>query len=178
MDETLVHQLRSAYSYFLADENGVVQDGIGRTSATGLRLIMVHAITEEGPLVSLADGGQPIEEGSTGDYHDAMTDKMFEDWLKQRLEPAFKTAFPGEEMILVLDNASCHHSYDAEIRVPVTNTKAYNTDLLRKYKAKSITEKVEKFMDEREWKLIWTPPYMPTFQPIGLFWLHGKQYVS
>lgn len=33
-------------------------------------------------------------------------------------------------------------------------------------------------MDEREWKLIWTPPYMPTFQPIGLFWQHGKQYVS
>ena len=141
MDESFVHQLHgSAYSYFLADENGVVQDGIGRTSGKGLRLIMVHAITKEGPLVGLTDDGQPIEEGwfkkrgngkgkqdpgpmgieqtaemlwqakkSTGDYHDAMTDKMFEDWLKQRLEPAFKAAFPGKKMIFVLENACYHH---------------------------------------------------------------------
>lgn len=41
-------------------------------------------------------------------------------------------------------------------------------------------EKVESFMHGHNWQLIWTPAiqYMPTFQPIELFWQHGKQYVS
>ncbi|CAB1108447.1 unnamed protein product [Ectocarpus sp. CCAP 1310/34] len=33
-------------------------------------------------------------------------------------------------------------------------------------------------MREKGWGLIWTPPYMPTFHPIELFWQHGKHYVS
>lgn len=41
-----------------------------------------------------------------------------------------------------------------------------------------LMEKVESFMHGHNWQLIWTPPYMPTFQPIELFWQHGKQYVS
>ena len=64
MDESFVHQLHgSAYSYFFMDEAGVVQDGVGRTSGKGLRLIMVHAITKDGPLVSLDAEGFPIAEG-------------------------------------------------------------------------------------------------------------------
>lgn len=268
MDESFVHQLHgSAYSYFFTDEDGVVQDGMGRTSGKGLRMIMVHAITKHGPLAECDDKGFPIEEGwfkpkekgkqsrgsmgaektaemlwqakiATGDYHAAMTDKMFMEWLEQRLAPAFKAIFGEKKMILVLDNASYHHGYDAEVGVPETNTKMHNTALLRKYKAKKITvqreepdgaggkrvvnhnfevpkagsfpnsnskcgrgvtaaelalatraffqlkhptklmEKVEVFMHERGWQLIWTPPYMPSFQPIELFWQHGKHYVS
>ncbi|CAN0594969.1 unnamed protein product, partial [Laminaria digitata] len=41
-----------------------------------------------------------------------------------------------------------------------------------------LMEKVESFMHGHNWQLIGTPPYMPTFQPIELFWQHGKQYVS
>ena len=33
-------------------------------------------------------------------------------------------------------------------------------------------------MQGKGWELIWTPPYMPTIQPIELFWQHGKAYVS
>ena len=33
-------------------------------------------------------------------------------------------------------------------------------------------------MQGKGWELIWTPTYMPSFQPIELFWQHGKQYVS
>ena len=33
-------------------------------------------------------------------------------------------------------------------------------------------------MQGKGWELIWIPPYMPSFQPIELFWKHGKQYVS
>ena len=45
MDETLVHQLHgSDYSYFFMDEAGVLQDGMGRTSGKGLRVIMVLSL--------------------------------------------------------------------------------------------------------------------------------------
>ena len=140
-------------------------------------------------------------------------------------------------MIFVLDNASYHHGVDEEARVPETNSKKYNVELLRKFGAKSITvkrkqtapnvgvaefhfevpqeagstfhgvrsvggiskeevaiatreylqlhhptklvERVEAFMQGKGWELIRTPPYiMPTFQPIELFWQHGKVYVS
>ena len=175
---------------------------------------------------------------ATGDYHAAMTDSMFMEWLERRLTPAFKAAFRDKKMILVLDNASYHHGFDSEVGVPESNTKVHNTVLLRKYGAEKITvqreesdgkggkkvvthnfevpesgsfpnsnskcgsgvtaaelalatraffqlrypemlmEKVESFMHRHKWQLIWTPPYMPTLQPIELFCQHGKHYVS
>ena len=49
MDEGFVHQAQgSAYSYFFTDENGVVDDGFGRTTGKGLRMIMVHTIPNMG----------------------------------------------------------------------------------------------------------------------------------
>lgn len=270
MDESFIHQAHgSAYSYFFTDENGVTHDGFGRTSGKGSRMIMVHAITKHGPLVTRDENGVPIEEGwftgekgkagrgsdsfkmrstptaeflwqaklAKGDYHAAMTDRMFMDWLAHRLTPAFRAVFGDKKMILVLDNAPYHHGYDPEVRVPESNSKKYNTDLLRKYGAKKITvkrmvhsgdgrtrevdlrfevppegshfpqarssnglsrdevakatrvffkrvhpmklvERVDAFMQKKGWELIWTPPYMPSFQPIELFWQHGKHYVS
>ena len=41
---------------FFMDEAGVVQDGMGRTSGKGLLVIMVHAVTKDGPLVSRDTG--------------------------------------------------------------------------------------------------------------------------
>ena len=269
MDESFVHQAHaSVYSYFLADKNGEVDSAFGRTTGKGQRMIIVHAITKWGPLVTRVPVSDfPIEEGwfkakpkskgkqggkdfalqdektaeflwqaklAKGDYHAAMTDAMFMEWLQHRLTPAFNEVFPGKKMILVLDNASYHHGCDAEVRVPETNTKKYNVGLLRSYKARSIKverqnengdtlthrfeipqeldssfpnanqeggvsvaevalatrqffqlhhpeklmEKVETFMRCKGWELIWTPPYMPSFQPIELFWAHGKRYVS
>ena len=58
-----VHQAHaSAYSFFPVDSDGVVQDGIGRTTGTGLRMIVVHAITKHGPLAK-QDEGFPVREG-------------------------------------------------------------------------------------------------------------------
>lgn len=64
---------------------------------------------------------------------------MFKDSLTRRRQPAFKGAFPCIEIILVLGNASYHHGYDPEVRVPETNTQAYNTDMPRQYKANGVT---------------------------------------
>ena len=58
------------------------------------------------------------EKSAKGDYHAAMTDTMFMERLEHRLVPAFEAEFPGEKLILVLDNASYHHGRDAEVRVP------------------------------------------------------------
>ena len=45
------------------------------------------------------------------------------------------------------------------------------------YHPDKLLEKVERYMQGKGWELIWIPPYMPSFQPIELFWQHGKQYV-
>ncbi|CAM9882425.1 unnamed protein product, partial [Ectocarpus sp. 4 AP-2014] len=209
MDESFVHQAHgSAYSYFPSDDKGVVQDGIGRTTGKGLRMIMVHAITRHGPLAELQEGF-PIPEFlwqaklATGDYHNAMTDGMFMQWLKHRLTPASDAQFKNKKMFLVLDNASYHHCFDEELKVPETNSKKCNVpaqgslpnanrkngvskeeiaSVTRTYFKKKfpqkLEEKAETYMREEGWGLIWTPPYMPTFQPIELFWQHGKHYVS
>ncbi|CAM9566934.1 unnamed protein product [Sphacelaria rigidula] len=59
-----------------------------------------------------------------GDYHDAMTDKTFMDWLQKCLTPASKKVFGGDKkMILVLDNVSYHHGFDQEVKVPESNSK-------------------------------------------------------
>lgn len=181
-------------------------------------------------------GGQPAAESlwrakqAKGDYHAPMTDVKFMDWLKHHLTPSFEEQFGKDmKMILVLDNASYHHGFDPEVRVPGTNSKKYNTGLLRKngvdkiavmrrvdngnggvkdcefcievpaegaefpqaiskdgvskaevakatrayfeeHDSTKLIERMDKFMQDRRWELTWTPPYMPSFQPVELFW--------
>ncbi|CAB1106130.1 unnamed protein product [Ectocarpus sp. CCAP 1310/34] len=161
-----------------------------------------------------------------------MTDSMFMEWLEHRLNPGYNTIpeFKGKRIILILDNASYHHGFDAEVKVPESNTKKHNVDLLRMFGAQSIrvkrkegeqgvveynfevpTEPGSSFpagnreggvsragvatatreyihlnhperLEQRVGGVVEynfeTPPYMPSFQPIELFWQHGKQYVS
>ena len=38
-----------------------------------------------------------------------------------------------------------------------------------------ILDSVEKMFKEKDWKIIWTPPYCPKLQPIELLWGVGKQ---
>lgn len=66
---------------------------------------------------------------------------MFMGWLEHHLKPAFKKImFPNKKMIYVLDNASYHHGYDPEVEVPETNSEKYNVDLLRNFKAHSLSQ--------------------------------------
>ena len=64
MGEGFGHQLHgSTYSYFPTNDNRHVEDGMGRTSGKGVRLIMIHAITRDGPLTVLdEETGLPMEE--------------------------------------------------------------------------------------------------------------------
>lgn len=44
-------------------------------------------------------------------------------------------------------------------------TRAY----LKKFEPDKLIERVDNFMKDNSWALIWTPPYVPSFQPIELF---------
>ena len=109
--------------------------GISRKSGKGRRLIILHAITEDGPLVERIDGipvddlkwkgdtPHPEERGDgkktaealwmanshSGDYHDNMNSDMFMQWVRRKLVPTFEILYPHKVMVLVADNAPYHH---------------------------------------------------------------------
>ncbi|CAB1118710.1 unnamed protein product [Ectocarpus sp. CCAP 1310/34] len=196
MDESFVHQAHgSAYSYFPSNDKGVVQDEIGRTTGKGVRMIMVHAITKHGPLAELQEGF-PIREDeqtagflwqaklATGDYHNTMMDGMFMQWLKHRLTPAFDAQ--KKYNVELLRKYGCTLSKvtrESEGKAAEYNFEVPAQGSLPKANRKNGVSKeeidfAETYMREKGLGLIWTPPYMPTFQPIELFWQHGKHYVS
>jgi transposase len=47
---------------------------------------------------------------------------------------------------------------------------------LRDNKPEMLECKVEKFLHDKGFKVIWTPPYCPDLQPIELFWAAGKNH--
>lgn len=113
------------------------ENTITRKSGRGRRLIMLHAITVDGPLAEIdAQTGFPIDDlkwrgdtphstkqpdskmtaellwmanSSTGDYHDNMNSDNFMKWVKEKLVPCFKKKYPRKKMVLVADNAPYHH---------------------------------------------------------------------
>ena len=52
---------------------------------------------------------------------------------------------------------------------------AGTTAWLKANKPGVLDSKVEKAFREREWLIVWTPPYCPKFQPIELVWGAGKE---
>ena len=63
-EESFAHQAHaSVYSYFFADKSGEVDSAFGRTTGKGQRMIIAHAITNWGPLVTRSPVSDfPIEE--------------------------------------------------------------------------------------------------------------------
>lgn len=61
----------------------------------------------------------------------------------------------------------CENGASREDVARAARTYFQRTDPMR------LVERVEKLMREG-WELIWTPPYMASFQPIGLIWQHGN----
>ena len=55
---------------------------------------------------------------------------------------------------------------------------AGTTAWLKANKPGVLDSKVEKAFREREWLIVWTPPYCPKFQPIELVWGAGKERAS
>jgi transposase len=99
---------------------------------TGLRLIILHAMSKDGMLeVEDAVGSNFLHEVTPtaqfvfeaasfdhSDYHETMDGEMFTLWVKNRLLPAFHQLFPGKKMILVMDNATYHRPRDFDWITP------------------------------------------------------------
>ena len=120
MDESYCHQ-NHYRGLCWHKKNGTVI----RPRGKGQRIIILHAVTKDGPLIN--DGElvyvdefdsdeHPKAEmiftakKAQGDYHDTMDGDMFMLWIDNRLRPAFEATYGTDmKMILVLDNAPCHH---------------------------------------------------------------------
>ena len=129
-DESYIHSTHCAENSYIA-KGKVLNKGSGK----GRRLIILHAITEDGPLCELEDGfpvtdlvwnkdtPHPVdrEDGlltaeclwlansNSGDYHDNMCSDMFLQWVERKLIPTFERKYPNKTMVLVSDNAPYHH---------------------------------------------------------------------
>ena len=120
-DESFVnvnHASKSTWFNAAATEGGTVV----RPSGKGRRLVLVHAFTKHGWLTNdstvhndrvdqMVPSCELIYEArkADGDYHSNMNGAMYLQWLTNRLLPAFMHRFPGQKMVLILDNAAYHH---------------------------------------------------------------------
>jgi len=130
-DESFIHQNHASQFSFLSEAHN-----IERSSSKGRRLIILHAISADGPMCERDQFGVPIDDlvwngdtphpepspdgkvtaeclwmaqSHTGDYHDNMNGEMFDKWIRDRLVPTFEKLYPGKEMVLIADNAPYHH---------------------------------------------------------------------
>ena len=100
-------------------------------------MVIVHACTQEGWLTldpavhngrsdQLAVSCELVYEAEKGDgdYHSNMNGHIYVQWLSNRLLPVFARRFPGQKMVLVLDNASYHHHRGADWIHPHSMLKA------------------------------------------------------
>ena len=104
---------------------------------TGKRLIILHAMTDDGMLeVEDAVGSNFLHEQTPtaqfvfeaasfddSDYHNSMDGDAFTLWVKNRLLPAFHAVYPGKKMIIVMDNAGYHKPRDFDWITPGTMSK-------------------------------------------------------
>ena len=248
MDESYIHQNHALGMSWIKKDGPAT---VGRSTGKGKRLIIVHAITKNGPLAELDEDNEPIKEFSfegesgevltcemvfeagkhKGDYHDNMDGPMFMKWLRERFVPTFKVLYGDRKCVLVLDNAPYHHAHsenpdyvsvsdltkDAAHAVlikggidvihgvragnphqwSVNSILNENGKVLRAPQGPSSDEMkaavrrvlkedhpewcksdVQLLFEKEGWELIFTPPYCPQFQPIELFWQHGKGFVA
>jgi hypothetical protein len=98
--------------------------------AKGRRLIILHAMTKYGPVVTFDESDKPLNLSKTqnsdlktpaltaemiyeagkadGDYHDNMDSDTYLSWLRMRLLPTLRSLFPGKRFFFILDNAGYH----------------------------------------------------------------------
>ena len=129
-DESYVHTgHHSRFGWF--QKGSPEKNEIQRKTGRGIRLILFHALTQDGLLLK---AGHPassnVKEAAFNselifqglnldeDYHKSVNGDVFMAWVENRLIPAFKVQYPNKKMVLVLDNAPYHHSRPAGWKNP------------------------------------------------------------
>jgi transposase len=103
------------------------KNDVVRASGKGKRLVLLHAFTQDGWLTrdSAIHNGRVDQcalsceliyqaDKDGGDYHNNMNGSMYMQWLINRLLPSFAERYPGQKMVLILDNAAYHHHRGAD----------------------------------------------------------------
>jgi ribosomal protein S19E (S16A) len=141
IDESYVHTTH-------AHDHSYLQKGkehIERTSSKGKRLIILHAITIDGPLAENGDDGKPVSH------------------LEWKGDTPHPTPCNDAKRPFVA-NAE-------ELKIAFVTYLSEKKPELRECQ-------VERVLCDRGHRVLWTPPYCPELQPIGLFWAAGKNHVA
>jgi hypothetical protein len=153
-----------------------------RTSGKGKRLVLLHVFTKHGWLTNdpalhndrvdqMTPSCELIYEAkkADGDYHTNMNGTIYMQWLRNRLLPAFMHCFPGQRMVLVLDNAAYHHHRGPEWISVTSMKKQQLADKMVELGISSVVvDRQRKGTDEREKKTFQQHsysrggPYAPT----------------
>lgn len=115
-DESYVNTNHSSnYTWF--DPTSSQSNHVKKPSGRGKRLIILHAVTALGPLVTRTRKKQPIASSDNvdekcltaelifeaveedGDYHKCMNGDIYMKWLRNRLIPTFKKLFPKKKWL-------------------------------------------------------------------------------
>lgn len=107
----------------------------------GARTNIIHAITEKGMLPGsglLFEGTSKSQQSA--DYHTAyMGNDTWLKWLKDQLIPSFERAYPGKQMVLLLDNVNYHCVRGEDWITPSAANKKKCADFLRSKGINSIS---------------------------------------
>lgn len=187
LDETYINKNHSCRFTWYLNEDGPL---VNKPSGVGPRLILVHAITEDGWI----DGAQLVFEAKkrTGDYHGQMNWENFSKWFKTQLLPNI----PSESMV-ILDNARYHNvlihgvipsksSTKEQLRRWLTrNGYPWRKDMLKSELLELCTRlapapefRLDNLAAEHGISILRTPPYHPELQPIETCWAVVKNHMA
>lgn len=187
LDETYINRNHSNRFTWYLDEDG---PWVNKPSGVGQRLILVHAITENG----WVDGAELVFEAKkrTGDYHGQMNWENFSKWFLFQLIPNIE---PGS--MIILDNARYHNVF-VEDSVPNSGNKKeqlrswlshngypWREDMLKSELLELCARlaplpefRLDKLAKEYGISILRTPPYHPELQPIETCWAVVKNYMA
>ena len=187
LDETYINKNHSCRFTWYLNEDGPL---VNKPSGVGPRLILVHAITENGWVY----GAQLVFEAKkrTGDYHGQMNWDNFSTWFKNQLLPNIPP-----RAIIILDNARYHNVLDSDV-VPNRSSKKdqlrtwltrngypWREDMLKSELLELCTRlapapefKLNQIAEQNGISILRTPPYHPELQPIETCWAVLKNHMA
>ncbi len=185
LDETYINKNHSCRFTWYLDDDG---PWVNKPSGVGPRLIVVHAITQDG----WVDGAELVFEAKkrTGDYHGQMNWDNFSKWFETQLLPNI----PSKSLI-ILDNAKYHNvledsffpsSTKEQLRSWLTrNGYPWREDMLKSELLELCTReapvpeyRLDQMAMQHDMTLLRTPPYHPELQPIETCWGVVKNYMA
>lgn len=189
LDETYLNRNHSNDNTWFLDEDG---PWVNKPSGKGPRLIIVHAITENG----WVNGAKLVFQAktSTGDYHGQMNYENFSKWFSHQLLPNIPS-----DSIIIMDNAKYHNiladdtfptprSSKCELRSWLeenhSNLKLHDDPSMLKAELYEICKKIapppefklDRMAEKHGHRILRTPQYHCELQPIEPCWGIVKNY--